>query len=119
MLITLIICHSLPCACWAACLAACQAACLAACQAACLAACQACIMQQLESPSPAPLTGSTALSPRPPPEPDVKTESRRPEMGEGAGGWTAGAAPGRATTPGSVPTEWGCHKDHMVGSPKP
>ncbi|VDM03270.1 unnamed protein product [Schistocephalus solidus] len=28
----------------------------------------------------------TALSPPPPPEPGVKTESRRSEMGEGAGG---------------------------------
>ncbi|VDL99256.1 unnamed protein product [Schistocephalus solidus] len=48
---------------------------------------------------------ATALSP-PPPETDDKTDSRRPEMGEGAGGWRGGSRHGRSNTPASDPTEW-------------
>ncbi|VDL97151.1 unnamed protein product [Schistocephalus solidus] len=31
----------------------------------------------------------------------------------------AGAAPGRAHTPGSDPTEWECHKGHIKKEPLP
>ncbi|VDL89099.1 unnamed protein product [Schistocephalus solidus] len=44
---------------------------------------------------------STALSPPPPPEPGVMTETRRLEAGEDVGGWRGQSAPGRTTTPGS------------------
>ncbi|VDM01582.1 unnamed protein product [Schistocephalus solidus] len=42
-------------------------------------------------------------------------EDRRWERVHVAG--AAGAAPGRATTPGSDPTEWECHKGHIKKEP--
>ncbi|VDL94635.1 unnamed protein product [Schistocephalus solidus] len=45
------------------------------------------------------------------------TESRRPEAGEDAGGWRGRSRPGRATTPGSEPTEWEYHKGHIKKEP--
>ncbi|VDL95923.1 unnamed protein product [Schistocephalus solidus] len=47
----------------------------------------------------------------------VKTESRRPEMGEGAGSWRDRSRPGCTIPPDSDPTEWECHKGPIKKEP--
>ncbi|VDM01605.1 unnamed protein product [Schistocephalus solidus] len=56
---------------------------------------------------------ATALSPTPPPELGVRQNQvyRRQQRDQVAG--AAGAAPKRATTPGSAPTEWKCHRGRI------
>ncbi|VDM05528.1 unnamed protein product [Schistocephalus solidus] len=49
--------------------------------------------------------------------PLIGSKSKRPEMGEAQVAGAAGVAPGCTTTPGSDPTEWECHKDHIKKEP--
>ncbi|VDM03076.1 unnamed protein product [Schistocephalus solidus] len=61
------------------------------------------------------LNGHMRLQERLRPVSRQSQEDRRRERTQVAG--AAGAAPGRATTPGSDPTEWECHKGHIKKEP--